>query len=287
MSARDRIWYLLVSAPPDTVEVNGRVLSRGCRVRLAPQGRGDLLDSVLAGKTGRVESIDQDQDGQVHLSVSIDDDPGRDLAGGSHPAHRFFFLPSEVEPLDDTRSVSARRVLIAGIGNLFLGDDGFGVEVARRLSSQRLLPPGVEVADFGIRGMDLAYALGGGWDGVILVDALPIGSEPGTVVVLEPDLPDDASAAVAGHAMDPLSVLRLARNLGTIPEHALVVGCQPGMIPDVDDGDEMSTQLSPAVEAAVEVAVDRIVELVDLFLERGRFAAELETEEKIEMEARK
>src|SRR5262245_17530840 len=171
MSGSDRVWYVLMSQPPDSVMVSGRVVTRGSRVRLAPTGRGDVFDSILAGKVGVVETIEQDQDGKVHLAVAIEDDPGIELAGGRHPAHRFFFAPNEVEPLDDVRELPSRRLLIAGIGNFFLGDDGFGVEVVRRLS-ERVLPPGVEIADFGIRGMDLVYALGNGWQGVILIDAM-------------------------------------------------------------------------------------------------------------------
>jgi hydrogenase maturation protease len=251
--------------------VGGRTVTRGSRVRLAPVGRGDVFDSILAGKIGRVEAIEQDQDGNLHLAVAIEEDPGRDLGDGRHPAHRFFFTPAEVEPLDDMREVPARRLLIAGIGNMFLGDDRFGVEVVRRLAG-RVLPPGVEVADFGIRGMDLVYALGNGWEGVILVDAMRRGEEPGTLIVLDPEVPAAPVAPLDGHTMDPLAVLAAARSLGTVPRRVLVVGCEPLRVPDVDGGEDMVTELSAVVEAAVEAAVERVVELAEAFSGSGRFA---------------
>jgi hydrogenase maturation protease len=105
-----------------------------------------------------------------------------------------------------------RRVLIAGIGNIFLGDDGFGVEVVGRLSGRRL-PEGVEVVDFGIRGMDLAYALHEDYDLVVFVDATPRGGEPGTVYLIEPEIEEDEPVSLDTHGMDPVKVIRLARSL--------------------------------------------------------------------------
>ena len=110
---------------------------------------------------------------------------------------------------------SARSVLVAGIGNVFLADDGFGVEVARRLA-ERELPGGVKVADFGIRGMDLAYELQEDYDAAVLVDAVPRGQAPGTLFVIEPDL-EQAEPVLDAHAMDPVRVLGLARTLGYAP----------------------------------------------------------------------
>ena len=122
------------------------------------------------------------------------------------PGHRFFFTPAEVEPLrqEDTSGTEpakqcARRspaILIAGIGNIFLGDDGFGVEVARRMLA-RPQPDAVRVVDFGIRGFDLAYALQDGYETTILIDAFPHGQTPGTVSVIEPDL-DELSSGLRG-----------------------------------------------------------------------------------------
>ncbi len=150
------------------------------------------------------------------------------------------------------------RILIAGVGNIFLGDDAFGVEVARRLTA-RAWPDEVRVIDFGIRGLDLAYALLDGHEAVILVDAAPRGGPPGTLYVLEPDAePPGAEVAVEGHALDPGKVLRLATALGGPVGRLLVVGCEPA--PSTQE--EMRMELSEPVQAAVEAAVGLIEGLV-------------------------
>src|SRR5215212_3105672 len=149
------------------------------------------------------------------------------------------------------RPLMPRCVLVAGIGNIFLGDDGFGVEVVRRLSG-RTLPEGVEVVDFGIRGMDLAYALQEDYDLVVFVDATPRGGEPGTVYLIEPEIEEDGAVSLDTHGMDPVKVIRLSRALG--------VGCEPQVIPGRRGGcqtrpyDEMRMELSEPVRAAVEEA---------------------------------
>jgi hydrogenase maturation protease len=152
------------------------------------------------------------------------------------------------------------KILVAGVGNIFLGDDGFGVEVALALS-QRQLPESVKVKDFGIRGFDLAYALLDPWDAVIIVDALPRGKAAGTLYVVEPDLaalPGAASAAINPHGMDPVQVLNLAASQGSISAQVLVVGCEPQ-----DFGDELEGRmgLSAPVQAAVEEAAKMVLEL--------------------------
>jgi hydrogenase maturation protease len=151
------------------------------------------------------------------------------------------------------------KVLIACVGNIFLGDDGFGVEVARSLS-KRQLPEGVSVKDYGIRGFDLAYALLDPWDLVIMVDALPRGEAAGTLYVIEPELNGPASADIAlnPHGMDPVRVLSLAASMGAISAQVLVVGCEPH-----DFGDELEGRmgLSSPVQAAVEAASDMILDL--------------------------
>jgi hydrogenase maturation protease len=193
-------------------------------------------------------------EGEDLLVVVIEDDPGRDLAREASMGHRFFFSPSEVEPLPP-------RVLVAGIGNVFLGDDGFGVALANRLLA-RELPAGVVVADFGIRGMDLAYALGDGWDAVVLLDATPRGQAPGTLYVIEADL-DAVPAAFEGHGMDPVTVLATARGLGgadALPR-TLVVGCEP-LTRMTGDEDEVVAELSDPVRAALSAAVDLVEELL-------------------------
>jgi hydrogenase maturation protease len=154
-------------------------------------------------------------------------------------------------------------VLVAGLGNIFLGDDAFGVEVARSLA-KRGLPENVVVKDFGIRGFDLAYALLDPWDTVILVDALPRGGLPGTLYTMEPDLvglgdPASPDMAMNPHGMDPVRVLHLAASMGAIVASVLIVGCEPR-----DFGDELEGRmgLSPVVENAVEEASDMVEDLV-------------------------
>jgi hydrogenase maturation protease len=154
----------------------------------------------------------------------------------------------------------SRKVLVAGIGNIFLSDDGFGVEVVNRLASSPL-PPGVKVADFGIRGVHLAYELLDGYDGLILVDAVPMGEAPGTVAIIEPDLDGARAAAEDGepvldaHSMSPEVVLATLDRLGGGVAHISVVGCQPA---SVDEG----MGLSPPVTAALDGAVDLCRRLV-------------------------
>jgi hydrogenase maturation protease len=155
------------------------------------------------------------------------------------------------------------RILIAGVGNVFLGDDAFGVAVAQRLA-ERPLPAGVRVVDFGIRGFDLAYALLEEWDLAILVDALPRGGPPGTVYVLEPDLTATAEAdagdlPVTTHGMNPLRVLGLVRALGGRSPLLRVVGCEPATL---GSDEEPALDLSEAVKAAIPEAITLIEALV-------------------------
>jgi hydrogenase maturation protease len=158
--------------------------------------------------------------------------------------------------------VVLRRVLVAGVGNIFLGDDGFGVEVVRRLA-ERGLPEGVEVADFGIRGMDLAYALQEDYELVVFVDAIPRGDEPGTVYVIEPEIEDDGEISLDTHGMDPVKVIKLSRALGAKRTRTLVVGCEPQVIVSGEDYDDMLMELSEPVRAAVEEAVELVESLVE------------------------
>jgi hydrogenase maturation protease len=151
------------------------------------------------------------------------------------------------------------RVLVAGIGNVFLGDDGFGVEAVARLARRRL-PDCVEVADFGIRGFDLAYALTDGYDAAILVDALPRGEPAGTLCALELRLDDfDGAATLDGHAMNPMAVLAMVRHqCGTLPP-TWIVGCEPAVI---DPDGEGHMGLSEPVAAAIDAAADLVEALV-------------------------
>jgi hydrogenase maturation protease len=163
--------------------------------------------------------------------------------------------------------MSRPRVLVAGVGNIFFGDDAFGVEVARRLA-RRALPEGVQVVDFGIRGLDLAYALLDGYDAVVLVDAVPRGGRPGTLYVLEPTPGQVGNAgpapAVEPHAMDPVKVLRLAESMGGRVGRLLLVGCEPTPNTGAAGGEverEMQDGLSETVRAAVDEAVDLVAGL--------------------------
>jgi hydrogenase maturation protease len=146
------------------------------------------------------------------------------------------------------------RTLVAGIGNIFFGDDAFGVEVARRLA-ERSLPEHVRVHDIGIRGVHLAYELLDGYDMLILVDALPRGEEPGTLTVLEPDRAELTGLPMDAHTMDPGTVLATLERLGGAVDRIVVVGCEPL---DVDDG----LGLSEPVAAVIDRAADLVLELV-------------------------
>lgn len=149
-------------------------------------------------------------------------------------------------------------ILVAGVGNIFFGDDAFGVEVARRMAT-RPLPAGVRVVDFGIRGYDLAYALMDGPDLTLLVDAVPLGGAPGTLYTIEPDVDGDdlAPAAVEAHGLHPANVLRLVRAMGGTPGRVLVIGCEPAVV-----GRDGRMGLSASVEAAVDEAVTTIESII-------------------------
>jgi hydrogenase maturation protease len=155
------------------------------------------------------------------------------------------------------------RVLVAGIGNIFLGDDGFGSEVARRLVS-RGLPDNVEVVDFGIRGIDLGYALLEAYDVVILIDAMQRGGVPGSVYLVEPDLDEVATddalehESFTPHALDPATVLRYVAALGGQRPRLLLVACEPKSL----GGEEGFMGLSEPVTAGVAAAVQMIEELL-------------------------
>ena len=253
-------WEELERPGPDFVTVEGTELRKGGRVRLRPRAGGDVFDIALAGKVGEIEGIEQDMEGNVQLAIVVDDDPGRDLGAMRQPGHRFFFSPQEVEPLAHQAPAerpSGPRILLAGIGNVFLGDDGFGVALAERLA-RRELPAGVEVVDYGIRGMDLAYALQDGYDVVLFLDATPRGGEPGTLYVIEPQIEDDA-VAIDTHGMDPVKVLALSRALGegALPR-ILVVGCEPQTRMSADD-EVVVAELSEPVRGALEEA-ERLIE---------------------------
>jgi hydrogenase maturation protease len=156
-------------------------------------------------------------------------------------------------------------VLVAGVGNVFLADDGFGVEVVRRFGAERQ-PSGVTVADFGIRGLHLAYEILDGYDTAILVDASPRGGAAGELVLLEVDPADlppaptpdelvERGAVVDAHGMTPAEVLSMLRMLGGTPGRVLVLGCEPARV-------EEEIGLSEPVAAAVDAALVELRRLV-------------------------
>jgi hydrogenase maturation protease len=154
-----------------------------------------------------------------------------------------------------------KRILVAGIGNAWMMDDGFGSAVAERLG-KRELPPEAAVFDFGTGGLDLAYEVMRGYDGLILVDVSRQGGEPGTLYVMEAD--EDAVEAgiedgqvINPHAMDPQTVLRFVKSLGAWPGKVVVIACEPAAV------EEMGMGLSAAVQEAVERAVDLVLKTVE------------------------
>ena len=164
----------------------------------------------------------------------------------------------------------ARTILVAGIGNIFQSDDGFGSEVARRLLTGPPMPEGVKVVDSGIRGVHLAYELLDGYDAAILIDATSQGGDPGTIYVIEPDpetIESETGLAEAGivdaHGMDPASVLALLRSIGGRIDRLLVVGCEPV---DVDEGMGLSEPVAGAVDEACRV----VRQLVDQEMSRSK-----------------
>ena len=155
------------------------------------------------------------------------------------------------------------RILVAGIGNIFHGDDAFGVEVVSELSKSEL-PDHVDAADFGIRGYDLAYAIMEGYEAVILIDATARGNAPGTLYLIELDtegltkleteLPD-------GHSLDPVHVLQLVQSLGGHTERLYLVGCEPGVLETEDGQIGLSESVQDAVPRAVEMIRTLLTEL--------------------------
>ena len=156
-----------------------------------------------------------------------------------------------------------QNILIACIGNIFLGDDGFGVEVARALA-ERGVPEDIKLVDFGIRGFDLAYALMDGYEVTIFVDATPRGQQPGTIYLIEPDLSelDDLpkqAMMIEPHGMNPMKVLGMAKAMGAEFKKIYLVGCEPAYTGEEDEG---YMGLSEPVQAAVGEAVKMVEGLI-------------------------
>ena len=154
-----------------------------------------------------------------------------------------------------------RGILVAGVGNAWQRDDGFGGEVARRLAA-RELPDGVAVMDAGTGGLDLAYEVMRGYDALVILDISPQGGDPGTLYVIEPDEDSikgaiDDGEAINPHSMDPQTVLRFLKSTGAWPGRVIVIACEPADVDDVGWG------LSDPVKEAVERAIELVVATVD------------------------
>jgi hydrogenase maturation protease len=253
-----------VDPDTDSVLVGGVEVVRGSRVLLRPGPGTDAQDRFLDGLRATVQAVVHDVDGGVHVAVSVDGDPAAEMQL-AHGRFRYF-RPQEIEPAPVDEDAASRKVLVAGIGNVFRSDDGFGVEVVRALRG-RTLPADVEVVDVGVRGMHLAFQLLDGYRALVIVDAVRRGDVPGTVCTLEHhlDAPPGA-AAFDAHGMDPQSVLdqldALAASMGIARpvERVFVVGCEPARL---DDG----IGLSPPVAAAVETAAGTVTDLVTSLVE--------------------
>jgi hydrogenase maturation protease len=152
--------------------------------------------------------------------------------------------------------VRAKRILVAGIGNVLRGDDGFGPAVTELLGH---LPEHAHVVETGIGGIALLQELMAGCDGLVLIDAVDRGAAPGTVFVLEPDVSDGVHVPDV-HLANPDRVLSMAKTMGVLPKRLRIIGCQP------EDVDELCQGLSPAVQRALPFAVQKIEEIVDAWL---------------------
>ncbi len=255
----------------ESIEVGGATVRVGDRVRLRPSAGGDIMDIALAGQAAAIEAIEQDYEGKIHVCVVLDDDPGRDMGLLRQPGHRFFFDASEVELLPPEEQAHAKRIekpriLVAGVGNIFMGDDAFGVEVARRLAECEL-PAAVRVVDFGIRGFDLACALQDGYETTILIDAHPRGDAPGTLYLVEPALSemglDQAeNTDIDAHGMDPVKILRLAASMGGPLKKILLVGCEPQTL----GPEEGLMGLSEPVRGSLTEAVKMVESVINKIL---------------------
>lgn len=156
-----------------------------------------------------------------------------------------------------------KQILVAGVGNVFLQDDGFGTEVARRLEA-RGVPSGVTVLDFGTGGLKLAYEVMRGYDALVLVDISRQDGEPGTLYVMEPE-PESVDGglqegdAINPHGMDPRTVLRFVKAVGGWPGKVVVIACEPAAIEDTGIG--LSAPVTAAVDGAVELVLKTVEEL--------------------------
>jgi hydrogenase maturation protease len=159
--------------------------------------------------------------------------------------------------------MSEHRILVAGIGNIFLGDDAFGVEVAQQMLRQEV-PDGVQVVDFGIRSYDLAYAMMEDYEATILVDATQRGGTPGTLYLIEPDLSEMdemGGEVVNAHSMNPVRVLQLVQTLGGEPGKLYLVGCEPAILESENGALGLSEQVAAAVPDAIRMVLSLVADI--------------------------
>ncbi len=240
-----------VSPETDTIVIDGVRVGAGSRVRLRPNKRADAHDMFLAGRIAVVRAVLLDVDDEWHVAVTVADDEGAELYA-QHGRYRYFG-PDEIEPLVGPVTT---KVLVAGVGNVFLGDDGFGVDVVRELSTLDL-PEWVRVADYGIRGMHLAYDLAGGDYATTSSSTRPVATTRRARCTSSSSIrpPQPPASVLDAHGMQPDVVLGLVRLLGGDPGRVLLVGCEPEVL-------DHRMGLSPPVARAVATAVAAVLEII-------------------------
>jgi hydrogenase maturation protease len=241
--------------PTERIRVGDRWITLGSRVRLRPRRRADAHDMFIDGRLATVEKIVTTVEGDTMLGVTLVEDPAA-------PLHRWYgrfqyFDVAEVEVADRAASAPFPRVLVAGVGNLFLGDDGFGPEVARALQCEPL-PDGVRVHDYGVGGIHLAYDVCDGVDVLVLVDTLNRDDTPGALFLLEVGEDELPATCVDAHAMDPAAMLATVETLGGTRPRTLLVGCVPSTL---QEGIGLSKPVAAAVVPAVAAVRELIVRL--------------------------
>ncbi|MBV8489646.1 MAG: hydrogenase maturation protease [Candidatus Eremiobacteraeota bacterium] len=232
-------------------------IERGDRVVIRKSRESGVLVTALDGRKAVVEGMEVDDLGRSLVAVVLDDDPAHQR-GERHLAHRFLLSPEDVERVV---ARSRPRILVGGIGNVYAGDDGFGVAVVRSLAARRL-PASVHLVEFGVRGMDLVYALGDGYGAAILVDTASLHCKPGTVDILDALEGSYEPPPVQGHGLYPTHAIALARSLGPTPPIVLLVACQPDLQNVPPDG-EANTSLSAAVARSVKSAANAVLACIE------------------------
>ena len=212
-----------------TLEIGGVDVPQGRQGGAAAGHRPRCLRPHAGRPQATIERLYIDYEDGAHVAVTIDDDPGQELF--RETGRYLFFKAGELEAVERDEPARVQpQILVAGIGNAWMRDDGFGGHVAKALE-ERELPEGVTVLDFGTGGLDLAYEVMRGYDALVLVDVSRQGGEPGTLYVIEPDpaeiTPIEDGEVVSPHGMDPKTVLRFVKTVGGWPGKVVVVACEP------------------------------------------------------------